>query len=106
MSIKDTSDAGFDQDVLKADKPVVVDFWAEWCGPCKPVAAALEEIAGELDGRLDVAKVDVDSNPAIPQSYGIRGLPTLMLFRDGEVVATKVGAASKNDLKAWLEQLL
>ena len=106
MDIKDTSDANFEQDVLKADKPVIVDFWAEWCGPCKPVAAALEEIGGELDGQIEIAKVNVDHNPTTPQRYGIRGLPTLMLFRDGQVVATKVGAAPKGDLKGWVEALL
>ena len=106
MDIKNTSDANFEQDVLKADKPVIVDFWAEWCGPCKPVAAALEEIGGELDGQIEIAKVNVDHNPTTPQRYGIRGLPTLMLFRDGQVVATKVGAAPKGDLKGWVEALL
>ena len=86
------SDDSFDSDVLKAEGSVLVDFWAEWCGPCKMISPALEEIAKEMDGRVQIAKMNIDDNPMTPQKYGVRGIPTLMLFRDGQVAATKVGA--------------
>ena len=98
------SDDSFEQEVLKSDKPVLVDFWAEWCGPCKMIAPILDEIAEEYDGRLKVAKLDIDDNPQTPPKYGIRGIPTLMLFKNGEVEATKVGALSKSQLTAFLDQ--
>jgi thioredoxin 1 len=98
-----TSDGNFDSDVLKSSKPVLVDFWAEWCGPCKTIAPALEDISQELDDKLTVAKLNIDENPSTPQKYGVRGIPTLMLFKDGQVAATKVGAVPKNDLKSWVE---
>lgn len=102
------SDSSFEQDVLKSDVPVLVDYWAEWCGPCKAIAPILEEIAELPDylGRVKIAKLDIDANPGIPPKYGIRGIPTLMLFKDGQVEATKVGALSKSQLKAFLDQNL
>jgi thioredoxin 1 len=103
MSMTNTSDGNFDSDVLKSDKPVLVDFWAEWCGPCKTIAPALDDISKELDDKLTVAKLNIDENPSTPQKYGVRGIPTLMLFKDGQVAATKVGAVPKNDLKSWVE---
>lgn len=106
MSSKPVSDDSFENDVLKADVPVLVDFWAEWCGPCKMIAPALEEIATELDGRVQIAKVNIDENPMTPQKYGVRGIPTLILFKDGEVAATKVGALPKNQLAEWVESVL
>jgi thioredoxin 1 len=92
------SDASFDADVLNADIPVLVDFWAEWCGPCKMIAPVLDEIATEYAGKLKVCKVDVDANPEIPPKFGIRGIPTLILFKGGSAEATKVGALSKSQL--------
>ena len=103
MTTTRTSDENFDQDVLKADGPVLVDFWAEWCGPCKMISPALEEIASEMGGRVTVAKMNIDENPMTPQKYGVRGIPTLMLFRNGQVEATKVGAVSKSQLAAFLD---
>ncbi len=105
MGMTSTSDSTFDTDVLKSDKPVLVDYWAEWCGPCKTIAPALEEISSEMDDSLTVAKLNIDDNPSTPQKYGIRGIPTLMLFKNGEVAATKVGAVSKKELKEWLSQV-
>ena len=102
MSVTHVTDAEFEEKVLKAEGPVLVDFWAEWCGPCKAIAPALEEIAGEMSDSLSVAKVDVDSNPSTPARYGIRGIPTLILFKDGEVADTKVGVLPKARLAAWL----
>jgi len=106
MSTTKTSDQQFDDDVLKAAGPVLVDFWAEWCGPCKTIAPALEEIASEMNGRVTIAKMNIDENPQTPQKYGVRGIPTLMLFKDGAVAATKVGAASKSQLSEWVESVI
>ncbi len=103
---KPVTDASFAVDVLQATGPVLVDFWAEWCGPCKMIGPALEEIAGELAGKLTVAKVDIDENPGTPNQFGVRGIPTLILFKDGKQVATKVGAMPKSALKAWIEASL
>ena len=104
--IKHTSDASFDTDVLKAGKPVLVDYWAEWCGPCKMIAPILDEVSKTYDGRLKVAKMNVDENRDIPAKFGIRGIPTLMLFKDGQLAATKVGAMSKAQLTAFIDQQL
>jgi len=98
-----TSDASFDTDVLKADRPVLLDFWAEWCGPCKMIAPMLDEVADEFADRLRVAKINIDENPETPPKYGIRGIPTLILFKNGTVEAQKVGAVSKAQLKEFLE---
>ena len=101
--IKHTSDASFDADVLKADKPVLVDYWAEWCGPCKMIAPILDEVSKDYDGRLKIAKMNVDENREVPAKFGIRGIPTLMLFKDGQLAATKVGALSKAQLTSFLD---
>jgi thioredoxin 1 len=101
---KVVSDQSFENDVLKAEGPVLVDFWAEWCGPCKAIAPALEEIAKAYEGRLTVAKVNIDENPVTPNRFAVRGIPTLMLFKGGQAVATKVGSDSKSNLTAWVEQ--
>lgn len=106
MSTIATSDTSFDNDVLKADGAVLVDFWAEWCGPCKTIAPALEEIAKEMDGRVTIAKLNIDDNPQTPQKYGVRGIPTLMLFKDGQVAATKIGAVPKGQLQEWVESVV
>lgn len=98
------SDKSFDQDVLKSDKPVLVDFWAEWCGPCKMIAPALDAIAHDQAGALTVAKLNIDENPSTPAQYGVRGIPTLMIFKGGEVVATKIGALPKSALEQWVQQ--
>ena len=100
------SDDSFEADVLNADGAILVDFWAEWCGPCKMISPALEEIAKEMDGRVQIAKMNIDDNPMTPQKYGVRGIPTLMLFRDGQVAATKVGALAKRQLQDWVESVL
>jgi thioredoxin 1 len=101
-----TSDANFDKDVLKADRPVLLDFWAEWCGPCKMIAPILDEIAGEYQDRLRIAKLNIDENPQTPPRFGIRGIPTLILFKNGTVEAQKVGALSKSQLAAFLDSNL
>ena len=98
-----TSDANFDSDVLKSSVPVLVDYWAEWCSPCKMIAPILDEIAGDYHGKLKIAKVNVDENQQVTQKYGIRSIPTLMIFKDGNVQAQKVGAMSKSQLTAFIE---
>ncbi|MFG1488340.1 thioredoxin TrxA [Oceanospirillum sp. HFRX-1_2] len=102
-NIVNVSDASFDEDVLKADLPVLVDYWAEWCGPCKMIAPVLEEIAQEYAGKVKVCKLNIDENTEVPPKFGIRGIPTLMLFKNGNVEATKVGALSKSQLAAFLD---
>ena len=100
------TDATFDEEVLNSDLPVLVDFWAEWCGPCKMIAPVLDEIAGEYAGKLKIAKVDVDANPDIPPKFGIRGIPTLIVFKGGNAEATKVGALSKSQLEEFVNGAL
>jgi thioredoxin 1 len=106
MNSNKVTDASFEQDVLKADGAVLVDFWAEWCGPCKAIAPALEELAGEMTGRVKVAKINIDENPKTPTEYGVRAIPTLMVFKDGQVVATKLGALQKSQLMQWVESVI
>ena len=97
------SDASFQNDVLNSKKPVVVDFWAEWCGPCRMIAPALEELSNEMGEKITIAKINIDENPGVPQKYGVRGVPTLMIFSQGQVAATKVGALPKSKIKEWIE---
>ena len=105
MALQFNSD-NFEAEVLQSDQPVLVDFWAEWCGPCKMIGPALEEISEELGDKVTIAKINIDENPDAPGKYGVRGIPTMILFKNGEVSATKVGAAPKSALKGWIESVL
>ncbi|MEM9013578.1 MAG: thioredoxin TrxA [Pseudomonadota bacterium] len=106
MATVAVTDASFENDVLNASKPVVIDFWAEWCGPCRQIAPALEEISAEYEGRVTIAKINIDENPDTPGKYGVRGIPTMMLFKDGELAGTKVGAAPKGKIVEWIDETL
>ena len=103
MSTKAITDASFQSDVLDSDTPVLVDFWAEWCGPCRMIAPALEELSDELGDRVTIVKLNIDENPDAPSKYGVRGIPTMILFKDGQPAATKVGAEPKSRIQGWLE---
>ena len=105
MSTVKVTDETFEQEVLKADKPVLVDFWAEWCGPCKQIAPALEQIAEELAGQVTVAKLDIEESPTTPSRYGVRGIPTMMLFKGGQMASMKIGAMPKNKILEWLSEV-
>lgn len=106
MSSKHIKDEEFESGVLKAEGPILVDFWAEWCGPCKQLSPVLDEVAGEMSGKLTVAKINIDENPETPTKYGVRGIPTLILFKNGEPVATKVGSMPKSKLVEWIESVV
>ena len=106
MTSNKVTDSSFEADVIKSEKPVLVDFWAEWCGPCVQIAPALEELANEYKDSLTVVKDNIDENPETPAKYGVRGIPTLILFKDGEIAATKVGAAPKRQLSEWISTSL
>ena len=106
MATKSVTDQSFQSDVLSSSTPVLVDFWAEWCGPCRMIAPALEEISGALGDQLQIVKLDIEANPETPGKYGVRGIPTMLLFKDGQPVATKVGAAPRDQIQRWIEQQL
>ena len=106
MATAKTTDSNFEKDVLTSDIPVLVDFWAEWCAPCRAISTALEEIAAEFKGRLKVVKLNIDENPKAPDQYGVRGIPYLLIFQNGQIRAEKIGAASKAQLQAWVEESL
>ena len=105
-NILHVTDDSFDNDVIKSDVPVLVDYWAEWCGPCKMIGPILEDVVGDYDGKLTIAKLNIDENPETPKKYAVRGIPTLIMFKNGEVEATKVGALSKSQLTAFIDSVI
>ena len=106
MAIATVTDSSFEQDVLKSETPVLVDYWAEWYGPCRMIAPALEDLSKEFDGKVTIAKLNIDHNPQTPSKYGVRGIPTLMVFKGGQIAATKVGAMQKSDLAKWIKSVV
>ena len=106
MTTKNVTDENFETEVIKSGKPVIVDFWAEWCGPCKQIAPTLEEISNEMESDVVIAKHNIDNEPNTPTKYGIRGIPTMLLFKDGELKATKVGATTKSNIVSWIKENL
>lgn len=106
MATKEVTDASFESDVIGSREPVLVDFWAEWCGPCKQIGPALEELSGDYAGKMTIAKINIDDNPQTPGKYGVRGIPTLMIFKNGELTSTHVGAKPKGQIKAWIDSVL
>jgi thioredoxin 1 len=106
MALSSVTDASFQQDVIGASKPVLVDFWAEWCGPCRMIAPSLEELSQELGDRVEIVKLNIDENPDAPTRFGVRGIPTMILFKNGQPAATKIGAEPKSRIQAWLESAL
>jgi thioredoxin 1 len=104
MSAVKVNDTNFEQEVLKAEGPVVVDFWAEWCGPCKALSPVIDEVAKEMEGKVKIVKVNIDDSPETPTRYGVRGIPTLMIFKDGQVLDTRVGSLAKGQLSEWIEK--
>ncbi|MEM6664893.1 MAG: thioredoxin [Pseudomonadota bacterium] len=106
MAASEVSDNTFENDVLKSETPVLVDFWAEWCGPCKQISPALDEIAGEMPDKIKIAKINIDDNMDVPSRYGVRAIPTLMIFKDGELAATQVGVQTKSKLVNWIEETI
>ncbi len=104
MATINVTDDNFDTDVLKSSKPILVDFWAEWCGPCKMIGPVLEELSDEMSAQVTIAKHNIDNEPNVPTKYGVRGIPTMLLFKDGELKSTKVGATTKSNLKSWIEE--
>ena len=106
MAVKHIEDGDFETQVLNADGPVLVDFWAEWCGPCKQIAPALDELSSEYDGKISIIKINIDENPEAPTTYGVRSIPTMMIFQDGQDSTTKVGAMPKSQIKEWIDESL
>jgi thioredoxin 1 len=106
MAVKHIEDGDFETQVLNADGPVLVDFWAEWCGPCKQIAPALDELSSEYDGKISIIKINIDENPEAPTTYGVRSIPTMMIFQDGQASTTKVGAMPKSQIKEWIDESL
>ena len=106
MTVININENNFEEEVVKSSLPCLVDFWAEWCGPCKQIAPALDELSDEYAGKISIIKINIDENPEAPTTYGVRSIPTMMIFQDGQAAATKVGAAPKSDIKSWIDESL